>query len=63
MRKACQKCNEIYDYDTKSVMCPHVDFPKPCKIHNIMHCDNPDCRAKVFAFRITAEDEKEIKYG
>jgi hypothetical protein len=48
---ACSNCNERYDYNEKSVMCPHKEFPKPCKDHDKIHCGFPQCLDKVLVFR------------
>ena len=52
MIKACPICNKIFDYDSKSVTCPHNEFPKKCKIHNRFHCDNLECRGELIPFRL-----------
>lgn len=53
MKIACKSCNELYDYDKRSVLCPHLEFPatKKCLLHNRTECGHVECLNKILQFR------------
>lgn len=52
MQIACKNCNNLYDYDKQSVLCPHLKYPAivKCKIHNRNQCGHPECLNNLLQF-------------
>lgn len=53
MKIACKNCNNLYDYDKCSVLCPHLEYPldKFCKLHNRKHCGHKECLNNLLQFQ------------
>lgn len=49
---ACKNCNNLFDFDKQSVLCPHLEFPlnKKCKLHCRLHCGHKECLNNLLQF-------------
>lgn len=59
MKLACKHCHKLYDEYKQRSDCPHLEFPKHCKLHDRANCGNSECtKGQLVGINRREEDAK-----